>query len=265
VTAVAVALAALAAALLAGPGAVRHADAATSAPLPLRTALRGRARLVVVPVGGALLVASFDGPRLALAVIGFGAVCGAAALATRGRRRRRAERTEAKVVEVCEALVGELRAGQPLVACLERCVGVMPEFEPVAAAGRLDADVPSALRRLAALPGATGLRDVASAWEVSEGSGAGLASALGQVSASARETQATGRLVASELASAQATARMVAMLPLVTLAMSAGIGGHPWRFLLGTMPGLVCLGAGLGLAFAGLLWIDHIAAGVLDR
>jgi tight adherence protein B len=166
-------------------------------------------------------------------------------------------------VEVCEALVGELRAGQPFVASLEHCVDLWPELAPVGAAARLGADVPAALRRLADAPGAEGLAELASAWQVSERSGAGLAAALAQVARTARTRQATRLLVQGELASAQATARLVAVLPVASLAMSAGIGGDPWHFLLGTPVGLVCLGGGVLCAFAGLLWIDRIASGVL--
>ena len=167
------------------------------------------------------------------------------------------------MVDLCEALVGELRAGQPLVASLERCLDLWPGFEPVVAAGRLGADVPGALRRVARTPGAEGLAEIASAWQVSQRSGAGLAAALAQVALTARERQGTRRIVQGELASAQATARLVAVLPVASLAMSAGIGGDPWHFLLATPVGVACLGLGLLFAFAGLWWIDRIAATVL--
>jgi tight adherence protein B len=195
---------------------------------------------------GAVLLVYVDGARLALALIGLG--CAAAVTMLVGRSRR---------------AVGELRAGQPLVTSLQHCVEVWSAFEPVAAASRLGADVPSALRRLSALTGAEGLREIASAWQVAEQSGAGLATALAQVAVTARERQATRHLVKGELASAQATARLIVVLPVASLAMSAGIGGNPWHFLLGTPVGLTCLGGGALLAWLGLLWIDRIAAAVL--
>ena len=58
---------------------------------------------------------------------------------------------------------------------------------------------------------------------------------------------------------------MVVVLPLASLAMSAGIGGDPWHFLLATPAGLGCLGMGALLTWAGLLWIDRIADSVLRR
>jgi tight adherence protein B len=217
--------------------------------------------LAVGSIGGALLV--FDGTRLALALIALGCAGAALVLVRRARRARAAELRQALVVEVCEALVGELRAGLPLLAALERCVELWPALEPVAAAGRLGADVPSALRSLSTLGGAEGLREVASAWQVAADTGTGLAVALDHVARTARERQATRHLVLGELASAQATARLVAVLPVASLAMSTGIGGDPWRFLLATPAGLTCLTIGACLAWLGLLWIDRIAAAVL--
>ena len=253
-------LAAAAAVALLWPARGRAARSAGGTP-------RGPALLpavVVTPAGaaGALLVLA-DGTRLALGLVSLGAAGGTGLLVRRGRAAKAAAARQAVVVDVCEALVGELRAGQPLTTSLEHCRELWPDLEPVVAAARLGADVPAALRRLAGVRGAEGLSEVASAWRVSERSGAGLAAALGQVALTARERQGTRRLVQGELASAQATARLVAVLPLASLAMSAGVGGHPWHFLLGTPAGVSCLGLGALFAFAGLLWIDRIAATVL--
>ncbi len=228
--------------------------------------LRRRAGPVaVLGVAGvaAAVVVLLDGTRLMLAVVGLGASTAAVVLVRRARAARAAVARQAVVVDLCEALVGELRAGQPLVASLERCLDLWPGFEPVVAAGRLGADVPGALRRVARTPGAEGLAEIASAWQVSQRSGAGLAAALAQVALTARERQGTRRVVQGELASAQATARLVAVLPVASLAMSAGIGGDPWHFLLATPVGVACLGLGLLFAFVGLWWIDRIAATVL--
>ncbi len=220
---------------------------------------------MVVAVAGVVggLVVLVDGTRLLLALVLVGMLLAVGVLVRRGRVTAAAAGRQALVVEVCEALVGELRAGQPPVAGLEHCLEIWPDLEPVVAAARLSADVPEALRRLASRPGAEGLREVASAWQVSERSGAALAAALSQVALTARGRQSTRHLVRGELASAQATARLVAGLPLLSLAMSAGIGGDPWHFLLGTPLGVGCLGGGALCAFVGLLWIDRIARAVL--
>lgn len=196
-------------------------------------------------------------------VLGLVAVTGAvgAWLLVRSRRSRRAagDRTD-RVVEACEALSGELGAGQPPVRALRQACESWDHLTPVAVAAELGADVPAALRRAAEASGAQGLREVASAWQVSAASGATMALAVARVADSARRRQATSRLVASELAGARATASLLAVLPLGVLAMGAGIGGDPVAFLLRTTVGLACLAAGVVLAVTGLLWVERIAA-----
>ena len=49
------------------------------------------------------------------------------------------------------------------------------------------------------------------------------------------------------------------------LLLGSGIGGDPVGFLTGSTAGLVCLALGLGLSFAGLLWLERIADRVLRR
>jgi tight adherence protein B len=268
VIAVSAAFAALAVALLhpvrparsPAPEVVRGTPAARSA-----ASVSSPALVLVLAVAGGALVATAQGTTLAAGIIGLLASAAAARLLAAGRARTVARRREERVVEVCERLVGGLRAGQPPTTALQHCVEVWPAFDSVATAARFGADVPTALRRLGGAPGAAGLRQVADAWTVAQDTGAGLALALGQVSSSARESQATRSLVAAELASAQATARLVAALPVLTLVMGAGIGGDPWGFLLRTPAGLACLAGGLVLAFLGLAWIDRIAVNVMRR
>ena len=217
--------------------------------------------LAAVAGGTAMLL---DGTSLALALI----VLGVAAVVAAGWRRARARTAAVQradmVVEVCESLAGELRAGQPPVLALEHAVEVWAELEPAAATARLGGDVPTALRRLGALPGAGGLVEVAAAWQVSAASGATMAVALARVADSVRRRRATARLVASELASAQATARLVAVLPVAVLGMGSGLGGDPWGFLLTTPAGLACLGVGTGLGLVGMRWIERIAGQAVD-
>lgn len=215
--------------------------------------------LVTAAVAGALFVL-LDGTTLGLALVVAGAAAGGGLLVRRAARQRAAVVRSGQVVEVCEWLAGDLRAGLPPQRALRRAVQAWPELAPAATAADLGADVPDALRRLSRLPGASGLAGVAAAWQVAQSSGGTMALALGQVAESARRTRATRLLVASELASAQATARLVAALPVLVLALGAGLGGDPWGFLLRTPPGLVCLGLGVGLALLGLLWIERIAA-----
>jgi tight adherence protein B len=124
---------------------------------------------------------------------------------------------------------------------------------------RLGGDVSGALREVAQTPGASGLRLLAAAWSVSRRTGGGLGVATRRVAEAVRREQATRSVVAGELASARATARMMAALPIVALLMGSGAGADPWSFLLRTPAGLACLAAGLASGLAGVWWIEQIA------
>jgi tight adherence protein B len=183
------------------------------------------------------------------------------------RRRREAQAAEAhaiRTVEACDLLAAELAAGRTIEAALDEAATGWPLLGPVADTCRLGGDVPGAFRVAARTPGADGLRLLGAAWAVSHRTGAGLRSGTRRVADAVRGQQATRRVVAGELASARATARLMAALPLLALLMGNGAGGDPWSFLLATPWGLACLAAGLALELAGLWWIELIARDV-DR
>ena len=176
-----------------------------------------------------------------------------------GRAERDCAARRQAVVDACEALVGELRAGQPLAPALAGAATVWPDLRPVAVRARLGGDVPEALRELAARPGADVLRRAAGAWQLCAASGSGLVHALDLVLETVRADQEARRQVRTELAATRATARMVSCLPLLLLVGAQGAGARPWHVLLATTAGQVCLLAGVGLVGAGLLWIERIA------
>lgn len=200
-------------------------------------------------------------------------VVGAAAVATVGggawwrlrRRQQQASATAAGVLEACELLTTGVVAGQPPHRALEDAAGAWPPLASAARADAFGAGVPATLRGLAERPGAGDLRLVAAAWEVAHRSGGGLAEALTRVAASLRADRSSGRVVEGELASARATARLVAALPLVMLLLGSGADRGGWRFLLLTPAGAGCLVAGLALGLLGLWWIERIATGVAHR
>jgi len=225
----------------------------------------GGAGLLRLACGGVLLVAVLTRPSAGLAgpvVLAALVAVGAAGLVRRRTRRAASECTRARALAFCDELTAGLAAGLPPPTALEATVEAWPAVEEVTVAARLGGSVPAALRQLAERPGAGDLRQVAAAWQVAHRSGASLAQALTGVVDALREQQRTRRLVASELASARATARLMAGLPVVTLLLGSGTGGSPLGFLLGTHGGLLCLGAGAGLALLGLWWIEAIADAV---
>lgn len=177
-------------------------------------------------------------------------------------RRREVAADQAAVLEVCDLLAAELAAGRPPGAALAAASERWPPLLAAVEAVRLGADVPDALRLLASeRRGAADLWWVAGAWQVAQDSGHGLAAALERTSAGLRARRRTRRLVDSELASARATARLVACLPLAVLVMGSGAGSDPWTFLLTTLVGWICLAGGLGLIGLGLWWIERLADG----
>ena len=177
------------------------------------------------------------------------------------RRRDRCARavTAVGVLDACEVLAAELAAGRPPGHALAEAARRWSGLAPVVDAWQVGSDVPGALRRVAAAPGAGDLLVVAAAWQVAHHSGNGLAHAVSRVASRIRAQRQTQRVVTSELASARATARLVAALPVLALGMGSGAGGDPWRFLLDTPVGWGCLVAGLGFGIAGLWWIEAIA------
>ncbi|MBA2955417.1 type II secretion system protein [Nocardioides sp. MAH-18] len=247
--------------------------AALSAGLLVRPPPRARVgrwdagwRAAVPMVAGVALLLVVTAPRVAAALtVLVAAAAGIGALVRRRRDRLARQAASARVLETCDLLSAELAAGQPPGECLDRAAAAWPPLAPVAAAFHVGSDVPSALRAVAREVGGAGeLRVVAAAWQVGHRTGDGLAATVGRVAESLRERAATRRVVAGELASARATARLLAGLPVVALAMGSGVGGSPWGFLLGTAPGLACLAAGLAFGIAGLGWIEAIARDAED-
>ena len=248
-------IAAAVAAALMVPGSPNRIGASRS--VPLRGVVLGAAVVVTL-----LAVTS---PRVAaLALVGLGVLAGAGLLMRRRRARRAARQVAGRVLESCELLAAELASGQPPGRSLGRAALSWPALRPAADADELGGDVPEALRRLAALPGAGDLRLLAAAWAVSSRSGQGLADTVRRCAEGLRDSQRAQRVVEGELASARATARLVAALPLLALLMGTGAGGSPLAFLFGHPLGLACMAGGLLFGFAGLWWIEVIAGDVED-
>jgi tight adherence protein B len=221
-----------------------------------------RALFLLVVVAVAALVVTGAGRVVTLAVIGAGASLVGARLLLARRQRAAASATAGRVLEVCEQLAAELASGSPPGAALDRAAADWPPLRPVAEAARVGADVPSAWRSASSRAGAGDLRLVGAAWQVGQRTGSGLADAVARVARDLRADRATSRVVDGELASARATARLIAALPLLALLMGTGSGGDPWGFLFGHPAGLACLGAGLACGLAGLWWIELLARDV---
>ncbi|MFD0855457.1 type II secretion system F family protein [Actinomadura adrarensis] len=124
------------------------------------------------------------------------------------------------------------------------------------------ADQPSAtehLEKLAQQPGAEGLRLLAACWRIGSERGGTLATVLDDLATALRDQETTRQEIATQLAGPRATARLLAVLPLLGLIMAGLLGANPVAFLAGTVPGLACLVIGLGLNATGLWWTHRLA------
>ncbi|GGU29732.1 membrane protein [Streptomyces lavendofoliae] len=195
-------------------------------------------------------------------------VAGACAVPLVGRRLRAAARARERerradaVIALCGAVAGELRAGwQPRQALFwaARTTGALGgEEAAVLAAARFGGDVPEALRRAAREDGADGLVGLAACWQVAVDGGAGLGAGLDRLEGALRERRDQRERLRAQLAGAWATVGLLAVLPVVALAMGWALGADPLRVLFHTPAGLGCLVAGGLLETVGLWWAGRV-------
>ncbi|WP_254047300.1 type II secretion system F family protein [Streptomyces aureus] len=224
--------------------------------------LRGRRAWLCLPVAGVVAVLGESPLPLLAGAVAVPVLGGR--LREAGRRREREARAE-RVVALCGAVVGELRAGwQPAQALsfAARETGALGDEEAaVLAAARFGGDVPEALRRAAGQDGADGLAGMAACWQVAVDGGAGLAAGLDRLEAALRDHREQRERLRAELAGAWATVAVLAVLPLAGVALGAALGADPLRVLLHTPAGLACLAVGGALEAAGLWWAARIVRG----
>jgi tight adherence protein B len=207
----------------------------------------------------------------ALAGLGGGCAGALAALvawrrrtARRGSRRRLA--ASADLADVLGLMVGELRSGAHPAAAAAAVDRAEPEvlaaLGVVTATARLGGDVPAALTSHAATSGALGaeLRRLAAAWAVSDRHGVPLADLLDAVHSDLDGRVRFHRRVSAQLAGPQATAAVLAALPVLGVLLGEAMGAAPWRVLSTTLFGEFLLVVGVGLICAGLVWNDRISA-----
>lgn len=190
---------------------------------------------------------------------------GAVARAPRWRRRDLA-RERARAIEAAGVLAGELRAGRPAAAALAAAAGVAVGGTAVvlrsaAAAVERGGDVERLL--VAGAPGCaspTLLRGLAACWSVCATSGAGLAAAVERLQEAERDAEQRRQAVRAELAGPRATAGLLAVLPLLGVALASALGAAPLRVLFGTPVGRASLVVGAVLDLIGVLWTRRLVA-----
>ncbi|GAA2719626.1 hypothetical protein GCM10010439_05660 [Actinocorallia aurantiaca] len=181
-------------------------------------------------------------------------------LARRLTRHREEETWRLGVIELCDALAAELTAGRtPEDALADAVESLSPALAVPLKATMSAPDLPQALHRLSEHPGAHGLRLLAACWRIGVERGAAFAPVMDGLTQGLRDDHDHHQQIKAQLAGTHATARLLAVLPCLGLAMSWSLGADPLGFLFTTLPGLACLLLALLLDAAGLLWTKHIA------
>jgi tight adherence protein B len=178
-----------------------------------------------------------------------------------GRRRKETETRRTSVIELCDAIAAELTAGRPPATALIHAADVLtglPALTPTVEAAKGGDDVADALDHAARTPGCDGLRLLAGCWRIGVDRGGMLAAVIEGLADALRDEQSHREDVTLQLAGPRATARLLAVLPLLGLAMAVALGAHPFGFLFGTLPGLACLSLGAGLDALGVWWTHRL-------
>jgi tight adherence protein B len=101
----------------------------------------------------------------------------------------------------------------------------------------------------------------AAVWRLGERTGAPAADLIERIEADARSGDRAKATAAAEAAGAQATAMLLAALPVGGIALGYSIGADPLQILLHTRLGAACAIGAVVLQCAGLFWCERLVAG----
>lgn len=222
-----------------------------------RPGRRTAALTLILAVAGSLALLPLPGVVTSWTALGIAATAWRRVVRARHRRANAAVRDEAYAI--IDALVTEVRSGAPAATVLDRLAPESDLLTAAAAAATSGGDVAAALVATGELPGADPMVELGRAWAVSAACGAPLVTVLEHVRESARAERELHRELAAGVAPARATATLVAAMPPLGLALGTGLGVDPLEVVLTTVPGALCVAAGVGFAIAGVLWIDLVA------
>jgi tight adherence protein B len=212
-------------------------------------------------------------------LLGVGAGLAATIAGATGWRHWAARRTlrdtldaVAALAEALRSVVGELRAGaHPADAADSAAVDAEPYparvMRAIAAAARLDGDVDRALAGCrAALPAAAPvLHQLSRAWTLVQRHGLPLAEVLDAVRGDLDARVRFARQVLARMAGPRASATVLALLPVVGVALGEAMGARPLDTLTTTVAGQGVLVVGVALACAGLAWSARLTGQVVLR
>jgi tight adherence protein B len=197
--------------------------------------LNPRRLTALTTAGAASAGLILGGPVAAVVAAVYGALA-ARAFLRRAQRQVVATSRARSLDDLC-ALAADLRAGLP----------------PALAAMASDPSKAGTDPRLAEL--------TAAVWRLGEQTGAPAADLIERIETDARAGDRAKATAAAEAAGAQATAMLLAALPLGGIALGYSIGADPLQVLLHTKLGAACAIGAVILQCAGLLWCDRLVAG----
>jgi tight adherence protein B len=217
----------------------------------LPVALTGAAGSLVLGAPTPVLVAAFGVPFAGRWVV------------RRRTSRRLLVARRAECVEVVHALAAELRAGRPPGVALsvvgESAAALHELLSRAALAVGNGADAASELRRVAEVPGCAVFGAVAAAWSVTDRVGGPVADVLERIAAGLEADRLQRESLDAAMAGPRATTTLLAVLPLLGVALGRSMGADPVGLLLHRPLGWALLGAAGVLEILGVLWMGRIA------
>lgn len=220
-----------------------------------------RPRLTILPLVGVGMVLLVLG-NLTATVAGLLAAAAATWVIRDARRRARTRRRETCTAAFLGHLVGELRTGHSMAVAVDHAAEHLPADTPRDLADTLLV-VRSHVRR--GISGAAALADapaelapLGALWRLADRHGLPLTPLVAQA-----QTRLDARLrhratTTATLQGPQATAVILALLPVAGIAMGTAMGADPVGFLTGGGLGGLLLVLGTALAAGGFVWARHI-------
>ena len=225
---------------------------------PWRAAV-GRALPLPAAVAAIAALAGAVASTPLVAVLG-GAVAFVGARAWLSARAGRG--TEGRLLALADGLgvlAAELRSGRSLEAATRTAASACADDECGPALARA-IRAPAAHRERGDPLVSDALTRIAAAVRLSGRTGCSLAAVAGAVEDDLRARHRLRLELRTATAAPQASAALLAGLPVMGLAMGHGIGADPWGVLTGTGTGQLLLVAGVALEGAGLAWSRRLVA-----
>jgi tight adherence protein B len=216
-------------------------------PVHRTAALGAAATAVVLGIASTPLVAA----------LAAGAVLGAGRAWERRRARAVDERRLRGLADALAGFAAELRAGRTVDEAALAAGRACPDDGTAAALVRA-LRAPDAVPALGDGAWADAVTRIAAGTRLSARTGCSLAAVACAVEDDLRARVRQQHDLRTAVAAPQASAALLASLPLLALAMGSGIGADPWHVLVGTPLGNLLLVLGAGLEAAGLTWSSRL-------